>query len=112
MWVREIFAANDVVAPHVMPFEVANALRSMALRARQPFAEFEPLHNDLLDLTVEYVPYHPLLAARAWELAPALSIYDATYVALAELLDAPLITLDQRLARAPGIRCEVLAYEG
>ena len=58
-----------------------------------------------------FVPFHEL-ADRAWELARNLTIYDAAYVALAELLDAPLVTLDQRLARAPGIRCEVEAYGG
>jgi predicted nucleic acid-binding protein len=36
-----------------------------------------------------------------------LSIYDASYVALAELLEATLITLDPRLARAPGLRCAI-----
>ena len=44
---------------------------------------------------------------RAWELRTNLSAYDALYVALAEQLDAPLVTADARLARAPGLRCVV-----
>ena len=44
---------------------------------------------------------------RAWELRTNLSAYDALYVALAERLDAPLLTADARLARAPGLRCHV-----
>jgi predicted nucleic acid-binding protein len=50
-----------------------------------------------------------LLAARAWELRANLSSYDAAYVALAEALVAPLVTLDQRIQRAPGITCSVSA---
>lgn len=48
-----------------------------------------------------------MLAARAWELGPNLSTYDAAYVALAEHLDATLVTTDARLARAPGPRCTI-----
>ena len=50
---------------------------------------------------------HRLLAPRVWELRDNLSAYDASYVALAEALQIPLVTTDARLARAPGIRCEV-----
>jgi predicted nucleic acid-binding protein len=39
-----------------------------------------------------------------------LTAYDATYVALAEVLDAPLLTMEARLAQAPGIRAEVELY--
>ena len=48
---------------------------------------------------------------RAWELRTNLSAYDALYVALAERLDAPLLTADARLARAPGLRCPVEVLE-
>jgi predicted nucleic acid-binding protein len=51
-------------------------------------------------------PAHSLLN-RMWELRDNLSAYDATYVALAELLDCSLLTADGRLARAPGIGCPV-----
>jgi predicted nucleic acid-binding protein len=44
---------------------------------------------------------------RIWELRDNLTAYDATYVALAEHLDAPLLTLDARIAGAPGVRCAV-----
>lgn len=45
------------------------------------------------------------LLPRVWELRDNLTAYDATYVAVAEALDADLVTADQRLTRAPGIRC-------
>ena len=48
------------------------------------------------------------LAVRAWELRGAVTYYNASYVALTELLDAPLITLDCRLAQAPGPQCAFL----
>jgi predicted nucleic acid-binding protein len=44
----------------------------------------------------------------AWELRHNVTVADAGYVVLATMLDAPLLTLDRRLARAPGVRCEVL----
>jgi len=48
---------------------------------------------------------------RAWELRTNLSAYDALYVALAEQLDAPLLTADARIARAPGLLCSVQVLE-
>jgi predicted nucleic acid-binding protein len=53
---------------------------------------------------------HAPLAVRIWELRENLTAYDATYVALAEVLDAPMVTMDVRLAQAPGIRAEVELY--
>ena len=63
-------------------------------------------HADLVDLTIEQWPYE-LLAARSWELRDDRSSYDASYVALAELMQATLVTLDQRIAHAPNLRCSV-----
>ena len=57
-----------------------------------------------------FCPYDAL-AERAWELRDDLTIYDATYVALAELLRTTLLTLDVRLARAPGPRCPIRVYK-
>jgi predicted nucleic acid-binding protein len=61
---------------------------------------------DLQALRLRRVEHRPLVA-RAWQLRGNLTIYDAMYVALAELLDAPLVTSDGRLAGAPGARCPV-----
>ena len=51
------------------------------------------------------------LLDRIWQLKENVSAYDATYVALAEALDCPLLTADRRLASAPMIRCQVLVVE-
>ncbi|HEX4345674.1 MAG TPA: PIN domain-containing protein [Solirubrobacteraceae bacterium] len=63
--------------------------------------------TDLEHLTAELLREDELLAPRAWALRANLSVYDASYVALAELADARLVTLDGRIAGAPGVRCEV-----
>lgn len=55
-------------------------------------------------LRVELFPYEPH-AVRVWELRDNLTAYDAWYVAVAEALDAPMITLDRRVARAAGPLC-------
>ncbi len=62
--------------------------------------------TDLADLPMARVSHRPLLR-RCWELRDNLTVYDAAYVALAESLDATLVTADARLARAPGVRCAV-----
>ena len=65
----------------------------------------------MLDLAVDLWPYD-LLAARIRELRATVSSYDAAYVALAELLATPLVTLDRRMQRAPGITCSVSGPPG
>jgi predicted nucleic acid-binding protein len=62
-------------------------------------------HGDVPDLRVELWPYAPLAELR-WQLRESVTTYDGVHVALAELLDAPLATLDQPLAAAPGPRCD------
>ena len=56
---------------------------------------------------MELYPFAPV-AHRVWELRANLTSYDAWYVALAEILDFPLETLDLKLSRAPGPRCDVI----
>jgi len=57
-------------------------------------------------LVVERFP-HGTLARAAWRLRHSMSYYDALYVALATRLGAPLLTMDKRLANAPGLPCSV-----
>ncbi len=93
-------------APHLIGAEVGHVLRR---RVRQgdlsPDAGAEAV-IDLGRLQISYAPHAGLLD-RAWELRHNLSFYDALYVALAERLDVPLLTLDRRVAGTPGLRCEV-----
>ncbi len=104
-WTREIVRSPDINVPHHLHAEVANSLRRAALRGLVPWREVEVAYADLLELTFELFAYEPL-ARRVWELRQNVTPYDAWYNALAEALDAPLATLDRRLAAAPGPRCE------
>jgi predicted nucleic acid-binding protein len=106
-WAAAVLADHELVAPHLMPIEVANILRRATLAGDITQDVASLAHADLLDLRVELWPY-ALLAERCWELRDNVTIYDGSYVALAERLDAPLATLDQRLAGAPGTRCRFM----
>jgi predicted nucleic acid-binding protein len=61
---------------------------------------------DLTALPLRRAPHQTLLA-RCWELRDNLTIYDASYIALAEALEVSLPTGDRRLARATGRRCHI-----
>lgn len=106
-WAEEIVRSGALAAPHLMPIETANILRRAALAGDVTANVASRAHADLLDLRVDLVAYEPL-AERAWSLRHNLALYDAAYVALAELLGARLATLDGRLAQAPGARCGFL----
>jgi predicted nucleic acid-binding protein len=107
-WVEHIIADHALAAPHLMPVEVANVLRR-SVSARQISADVGALaHVGLVALPVELFPYEAF-AGRIWSLRSNLTCYDAWYVALAEALDVPLVTLDRRLAASAGPRCTFLA---
>lgn len=93
-------------APHLIDAEAAQALRRMVGAGGLPPRSGERALADLLDLPLQRHP-HTLLLQRAWELRRSISAYDAMYVALAEALDAPLLTHDGRLARAHGHRARI-----
>lgn len=92
-----------------MPIEVANVLRRAALAAELSADSASLAHADLLELRIDLFPYGPL-AERCWQLRENITTA-AAYVALAEQLDAPLATLDMRLARSTGPRCQFTTPE-
>jgi predicted nucleic acid-binding protein len=103
-WAAAIIDGQALAAPHHMPIEAANILRRASLAGDITSDAAVLAHGDLLSLRVELFPYAPL-AERCWQLRENVTVYDGAYVALAEQLDAPLATLDQRLAAATGPRC-------
>lgn len=106
-WVASTAAGAALTAPELALFETANILRRHQLSRTLAPVEATLSHQDLLALPLHLWPYPPL-AERAWELRDTMTTYDAAYVALAELLDAPVVTLDQRLQRTSGPRCPIL----
>jgi predicted nucleic acid-binding protein len=95
--------------PHVMDLEVLHALRRQALLGILSRKRSSEALTDLGNISFARYP-HTSLVRRIWDLRGDLTAYDAAYVALAEALDAPLVTKDARLARAPGIRAAVEVY--
>jgi predicted nucleic acid-binding protein len=105
-WVTETITGADLAAPSLVGFEAANIIRRHELAGIVSADQAAQAHADLLDLAIESWPYE-LLAARTRELRNNLSSYDASYVALAELIGAKLVTLDERIGGAPGPRCTI-----
>lgn len=105
-WATDALTGADLAAPSLFPFEVANIIRRHELGKLISVDQAAQAHSDLLDLSIEQWPYEAL-AARAWELRRNLTSYDASYVALAELLDATLVTLDRGIGHVPDLRCTV-----
>jgi len=103
-WAEGLLASGDLAAPHLMPVEVANVLRRASLAGEVSSDVASLAHADLLELRVELFPYD-LLAPRVWQLRGSMTAYDGSYVALAELLDAELATLDRRLTRNRDAGC-------
>jgi len=93
-------------APHLIDVEVAQVLRRYAATGQIGPQRCRAAIADLGDFPLNRYP-HDFLLERVWELRNNLTAYDAVYVALAEALDASLLTRDQRLAAAPGHRARV-----
>lgn len=103
---RERLSGERLVAPELLDVEVVSAWRRHEAAGRLDPKRAALARADLRALAAERVS-HRLLMERVWELRANVTTYDAVYVALAELLDVPLVTADKKLANAPGIRCRV-----
>jgi predicted nucleic acid-binding protein len=99
-------ADEPFACPHLTDSELLHALRARVLRGEVSGADAERALRAWARLGMYRVPIVGLLE-RIWELRENLTAYDATYVAVAETLEAPLLTADARLARAPGPTCPI-----
>ena len=92
--------------PHLLDVEVAQVIRRYAANGEIDAERGGTALADLAAFPLHRYP-HDLLLPRVWELRNNLTAYDAVYVALAEALDAPLLTRDRRLANAAGHRAMI-----
>jgi predicted nucleic acid-binding protein len=101
---RARLRGERLAAPELVDLEVASVLRRQLRTGAVDQRRAALALTDLTALPLRRAP-HGVLVSRCWELRDNLTIYDAAYVALAEMLPADLLTGDTRLANAPKIRC-------
>jgi len=93
-------------APHLLDVEVAQVVRRYVANGDIDADRGREALDDLAALRLRRYP-HDLLLQRIWALRHNLTAYDAAYVALAEALEAPLLTRDRRLAAAAGVSARI-----
>lgn len=103
---RERLRGEELFAPELLDLEVLSVVRGQMSAGALDARRAELALSDLSAIPIKRAPQLSLLR-RCWELRDNLTIYDASYVALAEALDVLLLTGDRRLARASGPRCAV-----
>lgn len=109
-YVREAASGQDLAAPHAIDLECASVLRGMingrklaTTTAEQALAVLQQMDMHRYEHTW-YLP-------RIWELRANMWPYDAAYAALAEALDVPLLTIDGKFERTPGLRCAIVSVK-
>jgi len=109
---RALVPSESLHAPHLLDIEVTHALRRLVQREEITTGRAELGLEDFSNILIERHSHQPL-TARIWQLRESLTAYDGAYVALAEALDAPLLTCDAKLARAHGhqAKLELIADE-
>ncbi len=108
---RERLAGETLVAPELVDLEVVFVWRRHVAAKLMPARRAASALADLADLPLRRSSHQPFLE-RIWELRHVMTPYDAAYVALAEALDAVLVTADARLSRASGFKCGVDVIHG
>jgi predicted nucleic acid-binding protein len=103
---RSRLRGERLTAPELLDLEVVSVIRKALLSGVLSRRRAGSALADLVELNLERVSHRPMLA-RIWELHQNLTPYDAAYVALAEAIDATLVTADRRLSLAPGPRCTI-----
>src|SRR5262249_25660499 len=103
---RARLRGERLTAPELVDLEVTSVWRRQVRDGAMDARRAALALADLTALPLRRAPHRALLA-RCWELCGNLTVCDASYVALAEALEVPLLTGDRRLARATGLRCHI-----
>lgn len=104
--VKELLRGR-VQVPANFPAEVTSGLRRLAIRGVITPGTVADARRRLHIALLRLHPFD-LYAERIWELRQNLTVYDAWYVAIAERLGQPLVTVDSGILKAPGLRCELI----
>ena len=110
-WARSVVDEEPLAGPHFVLVETSNFLRRLELVGELSRIEAANALRELLSTEIELYPFAPF-GERVWDLRHNLTCYDAWYVAVAEALACPLLTLDGRLARATGPTCPIITPPG
>ncbi len=105
----ERLEGQQLHAPHLIDVEFLHVMRRLVARGQLAPARADLARADFASLRITRYP-HTLLLDRMWELRDNLTAYDAAFVALSEALQMPLVTIDAKLAAAPGHRATIEAY--
>lgn len=97
----------QIAAPELLTIESLQVLRRRVANGLTNLVSAEEALELLNLINISYYE-HQMLADRIWELKDNLTAYDATFVALAEALNAVLLTADERMANAPGINADII----
>lgn len=103
---RDRLAAHRLAAPELIDLEVAAVFRKFCAAKRFDAHRATQALHDLCDLRMDRISHRHLIG-RCWELRNNVTIYDASYIAVAELFDATLVTADLRLAKVHGAKCKI-----
>lgn len=106
---RRRLRGERLAAPELVDLEVTSVVRRQLRRGDLDERRAAQALADLVDLPLRRAPHRPLLM-RCWELRGNVTVYDAAYVALAEALDATLLTGDGKLPRSSGRRCKIEVF--
>lgn len=104
---RAYLAGEDLHAPSLLDFEIVSVLRRFTRTGEVSSARAQDLLTDFDELPVHRWASVDALRRRAFQLRENVSAYDASYVALAEALECPLLTRDSRLSRSSGHKAQI-----
>jgi predicted nucleic acid-binding protein len=108
---RRLAADADHAAPHIVDVEVFGVIRQELMLGKLDQTAAELAIDDMRSWPGERFG-HRFLLSRMWELRDTVRGWDGMYVALAEALDATLVTTDRRLAAAAGPTCRIETIGG